>query len=145
MARLHLTLPEHLRWSTEIEVRVTDLNYGNHLGNDAMLGLVHEARWRFLRAHGLSEGDCGGARLILADAAICYRAEAFGGDQLRFAVGVGDFARVGCDVWYRVTRPADGALVAEAKTGVVFLDPQTRRPTAVPEPVRALGVAPASG
>jgi len=139
MARLSLSLPESFRFSTEITVRITDLNYGRHLGNDSMLGLIHEARVRFLGHHGLSEGDVAGTALILADAAIVFRAEAFAGDRLRFEVAVGDFSRVGCDFFYRVTRPADGKLVAEAKTGAVFLDPDKRRPTTLPEAVRQLG------
>ncbi len=138
MPRLQLTLPDALPFRTELEVRVTDLNYGKHLGNDAMVSLLHEARWRFLRAHGLSESDCGGASLVLGDLAIVYRGECFAGDVLRFEVGVTDLARVGCDFVYRVTRIGDGKVVAEAKTGIVFLDPATRRPARVPEPIAAL-------
>lgn len=136
MARVRLELPGELPFSTEIDVRVTDLNYGAHLGNDALLSILHEARFRFLRSHGLSELDAGGAALIMADAVVVYQAEAFAGDRLRIEVGLGDFSRVGCDVFYRVTRAGDG--VAEAKTGVVFLDKTTRKPTAVPEAVRRL-------
>ena len=101
MARLSLTLPDEFGFATEIDVRVTDLNYGRHLGNDAMLGMIHEARVRFLAAHGAREGDVGGKPLVLADAAIVYRAEAFLGDRLRFEVAVGDIGRVGCDLCYR--------------------------------------------
>ncbi len=144
MARIVLTLPASLAFQTEIDVRVTDMNYGGHLGNDALLSLIHEARYRFFRQHGMSEADAGGARLILADVAIVYRAEAFAGDRLRFCVGLGDLARVACDLCYRVTRTTDGRLIAEAKTGLVFLDPTTRRPTAVPAAVQALAAAPAS-
>ena len=138
MARLHLDIPADLPFATEIDVRVTDLNYGNHLGNDAMLSLIHEARVRFLAHLGFNEMDVGGAAIVLSDAAIAYRAEAFLGDRLRFAVGFHDPARVGCDIVYRVTRRADDRLVAEAKTGIVFLDPATRRPTAIPDAVRAV-------
>ncbi|MBI5851444.1 MAG: thioesterase family protein [Planctomycetes bacterium] len=141
MSRLALTLPEVLPFATELEVRITDLNYGKHLGNDAMVSLLHEARWRFLRKHGLSESDCGGTSLVVGDLAIVYRAESFAGDVLRFEVGVTDLARVGCDFVYRVTRIGDGKVVAEAKTGIVFLDPATRRPTRVPASVAGL-VAP---
>ena len=138
MARLRLDVPASLPFVTTIHVRVTDLNYGRHLGNDAMVSLIHEARYRFFVSHGLSEADCGGAALILADLAVVYRAECFAGDALRFEVGVADLARVGCDLWYRITREGDGVLVAEAKTGLVFLDQETRRPTAIPAAVRAL-------
>jgi acyl-CoA thioesterase FadM len=139
MARIQIALPTHLPFAAEVDVRVTDMNYGAHLGNDAMLSLVHEARWRFLRHHGLSEGDCGdGAMLILADVAIVYRAEAFAGDRLRFEVGIDDVARVSCDMVYRATRIGDDRLIAEAKTGLVFVDPQGRRPVAVPAAILEL-------
>ena len=138
MARLKLELPLRLPFTTEIEVRVTDLNYGRHLGNDALLGLIHEARVRFLRAHGLHELDIDGKMLVMIDAAIAYRAEAFDGDRLWFAVGVGEPSRIGCDFFYRVNRHGDQRLVAEAKTGVVFLDPATRKVVALPAAVRQL-------
>jgi acyl-CoA thioesterase FadM len=141
MPRLTLTLPPTLPFTTDIDVRITDLNYGGHLGNDAMLSLIHEARHRFLAHHGLSERDVGGTHLVLADAAIVYRSEAFAGDRLRFAVGVGEVARVACDLCYRITRLSDQELVAEAKTGLVFLDPATRRPTAVPDAIKQLAAA----
>ena len=141
MARIELRLPSSLPFSTEIDVRVTDMNYGAHLGNDAMLSLIHEARWRFFRSNSMSEGHAAGARLVLADAAIVYKKEAFARDRLRFDVGLFDLARVSCDLAYRATRVADGAIVAEAKTGLVFLDPVSGRPIAVPERVRALAVA----
>lgn len=139
MARIHLEIPERLPFATEIDVRVTDMNYGRHLGNDSMLSLIHEARVRFLASHGVTEADVDGKQLILADAAIVYRAEAFAGDRLRFEVGVGDLGRVGCDLVYRVTRLGDGTLVAEAKTGLVFLDPESRRPSPLPRTLAALG------
>jgi acyl-CoA thioester hydrolase len=138
MARLTLALPEHLPFSTEIEVRITDLNYGQHLGNDALLGLIHEARVRFLRAHGLQELDVDGMALIMVDVAIVYRAEAFAGDRLTFAVAAGDASGVGCDLYYRVTRAADQRLIAEAKTGVVFLDPARRKVVRLPAAMRRL-------
>lgn len=140
MARIALQLPSSLPFVTEIDVRVTDMNYGAHLGNDALLSLLHEARWRFFRHHGMSEANAEGTRLVMSDVAIVYRKEAFAGDRLRFDLGVFDVARVGCDLGYRVTRVVDGALVAEAKTGLVFLDPGTGRPVAVPEKVRGLAV-----
>jgi acyl-CoA thioester hydrolase len=138
MARMTLALPERFPFSTEIEVRITDLNYGRHLGNDALLGLVHEARVRFLRAHGLQELDIEGTGLVMIDVAIVYRAEAFAGDRLAFQVAAGAPSRVGCDLFYRATRLADQRVIAEARTGVVFLDPLTRKVVRMPAAMRRL-------
>ena len=49
MPRVKVALPATFPFRTEIPVRITDLNYGGHLGNDALLGLLHEARVHFLR------------------------------------------------------------------------------------------------
>ncbi|MDX2020001.1 MAG: thioesterase family protein [Deltaproteobacteria bacterium] len=141
MPRLKLSLPVTFAFSTELDVRITDINYGNHLGNDALLSLLHEARVRWLRSLGMSEGNVEGRLLIMSDAAICYRAESFAGDRLRIDVAACDATGVSCDIVYQVVRTTDQVLVAQAKTGVVFLDPQTRKVSRLPETLRALASA----
>ena len=48
MERIKLNLPEQFLFSTNIAVRITDINYGGHVGNDSFLSLIHEARQQFL-------------------------------------------------------------------------------------------------
>lgn len=141
MPRLELDVPDALPFSTTLEVRVTDLNYAGHMGNDRFLTLAHEARTHYLRELGATEADVFGTRLIIADAAIRYRAEAFAGDRLRWALGFGVPGRVGCDLWYRVTREGDGVLVAELKTGLVFLTPDGREKAPVPSAIRSVAAS----
>ncbi len=50
MSRLEIQLPEKFHFQTEIAVRVSDLNYGNHVGNDSVLTLMQEARTLFYRS-----------------------------------------------------------------------------------------------
>ena len=51
MARLKLEFPEdQYYYSTQLTVRVTDINGANHLGNDSMISMISEARARFLRS-----------------------------------------------------------------------------------------------
>lgn len=132
MARVKLELPETFVFSTEMPLRIGDINYGGHLGNDSVLGLVHEARVRFLRANGFSEIDIGGVGLILSDAVVMYRAEAFYGDVITIDVAVGDFWRAGCDIFYRLSNQSSGVEVARVKTGIVFFDYDKRKTTSVP-------------
>jgi len=143
MARLTLDLPPRFAFSTELEVQVGHINYGGHLGNDAMLTLVHEARVRFLRHLGLSERDAGGAGLLMVDALVIYRSEVFHGETLVIEVAVGDMTRSGCDFLFRVTSRGSGREAARAKTGVVFFDYGQRRiarvPSAFTEALGALG------
>lgn len=72
MARIKLTLPGKLLHSTQIPVRITDINYGNHLGNDALVSIIHEARMQFLQANHFSELNAGGTSLIMSDLAVEY-------------------------------------------------------------------------
>ena len=137
MARIKLDLPAEFPFTTELRVRITDVNYGGHMGNDALLGLLHEARVRFLNHYGLSELDIFGVGLIMADSVIVYKSEAFPGETLDIAVAVTDFNRYGCDVVYRVSEKSSGREVARAKTGIVFFDYRERRKTPVPAGFRA--------
>ena len=107
---------------TEMEVRITDINYGRHVGNDAMLGLLHEARLRFLANFGFSEEDIGGVGMLMGDAVVQFKAVAFRGDHLTVELGLADVERRTFDLMYRVTRAGDGATVALAKTGMVAFD-----------------------
>ena len=134
MARIKLDLPEHFSFSTELQVRITDVNYGGQMGNDSLLGLLHAARVQFLTHYGLSELDIGGAGIIMADSVIVYKSEAFPGERLNIAVTATDFNQYGCDVVYRVTEQVSGREVARAKTGIVFFYYQKRAVQKTPQP-----------
>ena len=138
MARLILTFPEdQYYYTTLLTVRVTDINAGNHLGNDSMISMISEARARFLFEYGVSETEGDGTGIIVTDLATTYRAEAHARDQLLFEVGVMDFNKYGGDVIFRVTRPKDKTLVAMAKQGFVFFNYKSSQVVAMPEDFRA--------
>lgn len=141
MGRIHVELSDKWLFETRLQVRISDVNYGGHLGNDAVLGLVHEARVRFLRSVGCSEIDVGGAGIIMADAAIVYKAEAFAGDELRIRIGIDDVKRSAVDMLYQLVRLSDDQEIARAKTGLVFFDYQARKIARMPQRfAQALGL-----
>lgn len=133
MARAKLDLPEKFGFSTEIPVRISDINYGGHLGNDSVLSLVHEARIRFLNAHGFTEFNIDGLGIIMTDAVILYKSEAFYGDILIIEVTAADFSKRGCDFLFKITNKETGKEVARAKTGIVFFDYNEKKIARVPE------------
>lgn len=136
MARIKLSLPEKFSFSTQISVRITDINYGNHLGNDAVLGLLHEARMQYLNKWGFTEFNVAGIGLIMADVAIEFKTEAFYGDVLTAYVTAGDFSKIGFDLYYKLVKKEDEKVVALAKTGMVCFDYKKRRVAGVPEEAR---------
>ena len=127
MARVKIELPEKFIFKTEIVIRVTDLNYGGHLGNDSVLSICHEARLRFLKHLRYSELDVEGSGIIMSDAAIQYKGEGFHGDELIIEIGVSDFTKKGCDFVYRLTNKDTGKIIALVKTGIVFYDYTNKR------------------
>ncbi|MDB5252313.1 MAG: thioesterase [Flaviaesturariibacter sp.] len=131
MSRIRIDLPDTFSFSTTLAVRITDLNYGGHLGNDAVLSLLHEARMRFLQSRGLAELSFAGAGLIMSDAAIEFRSEAFFGDRLTAHVTATHFTRVGFDLFYKLLKD-DGTPVALAKTGMICYDYAAKKVVSVP-------------
>lgn len=137
MAHVKLDLPDKFDFSTEIPVRITDLNYGGHVGNDSVLSLTNEARVRFLKANGLGEADVGGPGLLMANAVIVYKSPAVYGDLLRIEVAVNDVGGYGFDLVYRLMNKETGREVARAKTGMVFYDYDEGKLAKAPERFRS--------
>lgn len=133
MARVRLALPNAFLFSTEIPVRISDINYGGHLGNDAVLSLMHEARIRFLQSLGYSEFDIEGVGIMMTDSVVLYASEGFYGDVLIVDVGATDFQSSHCDIIYRLINKATGKEVARGKTGIAFFDRQKRKIAPLPE------------
>ncbi|HRN55651.1 MAG TPA: thioesterase family protein [Agriterribacter sp.] len=138
MPRVKLELPEQFSFHTTIPVRITDINYGGHAGNDSMLSIIHEARMQFLYRHGYDEKNFAGAGLIMSDVAIEFKKELFYGDAVHIAVTATAFERVSFDILYRLTTTRNGndITVAVAKTGMVCFDYTTKKITPVPEEAR---------
>lgn len=136
MARVELELPERFIFSTELVVRASEINSAGHLGNDALLSLLQEARIRLFEAHGFDEQDVDGLGIIIADALVVYASEAFRGDRLRVEIALRDFNRYGCDIVYLATNRASGREVARAKNGFVFFDYEARKVSPIPETFR---------
>jgi YbgC/YbaW family acyl-CoA thioester hydrolase len=144
MARIEIQLPEKFIFKTDITVRVSDLNYANHVGNDNILSLMQEARALFYRSMGYeSEIKLAGTiGLIITDASIVYKAESILGDVITIQIGLGDPNKYGFDLFYLITRDKDKKVVAKGKTGSICFDYEKKKvvsiPTSLMEKLRVL-------
>ncbi len=136
MPRTKLQLPSTFPFHTDLDVRIADINYGGHLGNDAVLTLAHEARIRFLRSLGYTEFNIEGRGIIMTDALVIYRAEAFHGDQMSVHIAVDDVQYHTFDLLYRFVRTADGVEIARVKTGLAIFDYEKKAIAPLPEEFR---------
>lgn len=130
MARIKIELPEQFHFSTKIPIRITDLNYGGHVGNDTVLTLIHEARVQFLKWHGYEELNVEGVSLIMSDAGIEFKAELFYGDVVTAFVTATNFSRAGFDLFYKLMR--DESIVALAKTGMICYNYDKKKVVSIP-------------
>lgn len=136
MPRIRVDIPDFTHFTTSIPVRITDLNYGAHLGNDALLSMLHEARMQLLQSLGYSELNLAGVGLIIADVAIVYKGEAFYGDVLTVKMAFNDLNKYGFDVAYHVLNQ-QGKEIARAKTGMLCFDYKERKVMSLPDEVKA--------
>ena len=134
MSRIKIDLPSAFKFSTKIKVRITDLNYGNHVGNDTVLSLFHEARVQYLESIGFKELEFAGFGLIMSDAALVFRNEIFYGEELEIFVGVGNLSRAGFDLFYKIITVRDNKelIMAEGKTGMICYDYSARKVVGIP-------------
>lgn len=139
MARIKIELPESFSFSTNIPIRITDVNYAGHVGNDTILSIIHEARARFFNHAGYTELNMGGAGIILSDVGIEFKNELFYGDEVIASVAAENFSKVSFELYYKLeksTAEKKSVIVALAKTGVVTYDYAEKKIVAVPEEVR---------
>jgi acyl-CoA thioester hydrolase len=136
MSRLKLDLPEKFfDISIKIPVRITDLNYGNHVGNDSLVAIVHEARMQLLQHYNLSELNIDGTGLIMSELAAEFKNESFYKDIIEVKIGVGEVSKVSFELFYKLTteRNNNEILIAAAKTIMVCYDYTIKKVTAIPQ------------
>jgi acyl-CoA thioester hydrolase len=139
MSRIKIELPSDFIFTVEIPVRITDLNYGSHVGNDTILSIIHEARMQWLMKIGYnSELAIDGVGLIMVDAGIEFKNELYYGETIIASVAVGGISKVGFDLYYKLEKGSNKemSLVATAKTGMLCFDYQKRKISPVPETFR---------
>ena len=133
MARMKIELPKAFAFTHKITVRATDLNYGNHLGNQVFLAYAQEARLNYFQSFGFDEMDFGGVSLIQADAAIVYKGEAHLNDQVKIDLAAVQAGSSSFNVYYRFM--VEERLIAEVRTAIVCFDYQLGKPVPIPEAV----------
>ena len=100
-------------------VQVGDINYGGHLGNDALVRIIHEARINMLHSMGFTELDLGDGEtgIILAELVVNYKAESFMMDRISVFCHVDDISNISFRMYYKVAD--EDKLIALAETEIV--------------------------
>ena len=134
MSRLKIEIKGNKLAVMKLHVRITDINYGNHVGNDAFVALIHEARMQWLHQYNFTELNIEGTGLIMSDLLFEFKSEVFYGEEIEIALTIADISKVSFDLFYMLTttRHTEKILVANAKTGMVCYDYKSKKVAAIP-------------
>lgn len=140
MARIKLEIPDQIIGTFQIPIRIADINYGNHVGNDAFVSIIHEARMQWLDQYGYTELKIEGIGLIMSDLVFEFKNESFYGDIVEVKLAVGEITRVGFDLYYKLfaKRNTENILLANAKTGMICYDYDAKKVASVPEKLKTI-------
>ena len=129
--RLREQLSYEFHYTTRLESR--DINYGGHLGNDALVSLVGSARVDALHSLGLREVNLGDGKtgIIMADLVVNFRAEGFLFDEIVIDTHVGEFSSNRFRIFHRVTK--GDIVIALVETGLKTFNYTAREVAPVPD------------
>lgn len=135
MHALKQLLPTSFQFTCQLPVRITDINYGGHVGNDRLLVYAHEARIQYLQEMGYTEMELDTTSLMLTKASLEIRSELFFGDQLSVAVQAMHFTSKGFDLLYKIEKIIAGkpVLAAIVLTTMICFDYKNKKVTSLPE------------
>lgn len=125
---------ENYKFNTELDVRISDINYGGHLGNDRYLSLFQDARLQYLKQFGFSELSIGeNTSLIMSQAHINFKSEAFWGDRLKTFVRISSIKATRFIFDYLILdSPKKDYVIASGYTEMVGFDYQLRKVKRLP-------------
>ena len=132
MPRIQFELPDHFVFATDIQIYISHVNQGGHLDNAQLLTLVSEARVRFFKALGYTEGNVAGHPIVVGDMVAQYKSEGFHGETMRVSMIPQDYNKYGFDLVYRMECLDTAREVARGKIGIVFIERESRKVAAVP-------------
>jgi acyl-CoA thioesterase FadM len=140
MSKLKTDLPKTFSHSYIIPVRITDLNYGNHVGNDSLVSIIHEARMQFLQDHNFTELNIGGAGLIMRDLEIEFKKEIFYPSLISVNVAIANITNASFDIYYKLIIDQSQPVidVAYARSGMVAYDYSNKKVVSIPENFRSV-------
>ena len=135
MGRIRIELPENCIATFTIPVRITDINYGNHVGNNSLVEIIHEARMQFLQQYGFTEMNAGGSSLIMNELTVEFKNESFYKDDLEVRIFTGEISRVSFELFYSISALRNNRLtiIANAKTEMVCFNYNDKKVVAMPE------------
>lgn len=119
------------KFSITLTVRVSDLNYGNHVGYQNYFSYFQEARIAYLAQFGYTELDIEGHGMIIGEANCKYKQELFLNDRICIACRIQEIKSKLFVMRYEITK--DSTSCAEGFTRNLCYDYQAKKVIRLPD------------
>lgn len=135
MSRIKLKQCEKYSFYYNYVINVRDINYGGHLSNDAVVGIIHESRIHLLQSMGFTELDLGDkiTGLIMVDLAVNFVNQGFMLETLKVFSQITEIKNSSFRICSKLVKEKDNITVALIETGLVAFDYKDKIVSAIPE------------
>ncbi|MBN2545380.1 MAG: thioesterase family protein [Spirochaetes bacterium] len=112
---------------------VKDINYGGHLGNDALVTILHEARIDLFNKLGATEFDLGdnATSIIMADLIVNYTGEGFMLDEIKIMTHIDDISSASFRLFHKIIK--QDKTLALAEVGIISYNYKDKQIVEIPE------------
>lgn len=119
------------KFSTPLTVRVSEINYRNHVSYHNYLLYFQEARIAYFNQLGCSERDIYGVGMVISEATCRYKRQLFLGDAIRVYCGVETLEPKMFQMGYQIEK--DGEVCAVGSTTNLCYDYQLEKVVSLPD------------
>lgn len=132
MPKIKLKPLEKYKFEYERILQVRDINYGGHLGNDAVATILHEARIDLLNKLGLSELNLGDNKtgIIMTDLIINYKNQAHLLEKIKVLSDFVEITNIGFRLSHKII--SENKVIALAEVGIIAFDYTNNQITELP-------------
>lgn len=132
-----------MQYEKEYDIRISDMNPGNHVGHDRLLLIMHDARCYFFNS--LPEIDksflnkdefclietCLSGKnigIVINELNVKYKSELYYPEKIKVKITVSELTNISMKMNYLITKSDSNTVVAEAYTKLVSFDYNKRKP-----------------
>lgn len=127
------SISTHYQFSTIMPVRITDINYGMHLGHTAIIGMFHNARVLFLNANNFNEMNIDGTGFVLINSQYSFKSEGFFNTNVIINVSIINHSKTKINFEYRATNQESNIVIAEGNEEFACFDYNKRKVVKIPD------------
>lgn len=132
-----------MEYEKEYDIRISDMNPGNHVGHDRFLLIMHDARCCFFNSLPdidksflnknelclietcLNGKDIG---IVINELNVKYKSEIYYPEKIKVKITISEISNISMKMNYLITKSDSDTVVAEAYTRLVSFDYNKRKP-----------------